>query len=89
MFLMVVDAYSKWPEVIPMKSTSSAKTIEVLRDLFARFGISNQIVSDNGPQFVSEEFLSFTKSNGIRHKLLLCPVSSSNEWVIRAVCPNS
>ena len=67
LFLVVVDAHSKWPEVIPMKSTSSAKTIEVLRNLFARFGIPDQIVSDNGPQFVSEEFRSFAKTNGIRH----------------------
>ena len=67
MFLVVVDAHSKWPEVIPMKSTSSAKTIEVLRNLFARFGIPQQIVSDNGPQFVSEEFQLFAKANGIRH----------------------
>ena len=56
MFLVVVDANSKWPEVIPMRSTTAAKSIEVLRNLFARFGIPEQIVSDNGPQFVSEEF---------------------------------
>ena len=53
--------------MIPIKLTSSAKTIEVLRNLFARFGIPDQIVSDNGPPFMSEEFLSFTKSSGIRH----------------------
>ena len=63
MFLVVVDAHSKWPEVIPVSSTTSSSTI----DLFARFGISEQIVSDNGTQFVSEEFQAFVKSNGIRH----------------------
>ena len=67
MFLVVVDAHSKWPEVIPVSSTTSSSTIEVLRDLFARFGIPEQIVSDNGAQFVSEEFQAFVKSNGIRH----------------------
>ena len=67
MFLVVVDAHSKWPEVIPMKSTTSSKTIEVLRTLFARFGIPEQMVSDNGPQFVSDEFQAFTRANGIRH----------------------
>ena len=67
MFLVVVDAHSKWPEVIPLSSTTTSKTIEVLRDLFARFGIPEQIVSDNGPQFASEEFQAFIKSNGIRH----------------------
>lgn len=67
MFLVVVDAHSKWPEVIPVSSTTSSSTIEVLRDLFARFGIPEQIVSDNGTQFVSEEFQAFVKSNGIRY----------------------
>ena len=67
MFLVVVDAHGKWPEVIPMKSTNSSKTIEVLRNLFARFGIPEQLVSDNGPQFVSEEFQAFVKCNGIKH----------------------
>ena len=56
MFLIVVDAHSKWLEVIPVRSTTSSSTIEVLRDLFARFGIPEQIVTDNGAQFVSEEF---------------------------------
>ena len=42
-------------------------TIEVLRDLFARFGIPEQIVSDNDAQFVSEDFHAFVRCNGIRH----------------------
>ena len=67
MFLVVVDAHSKWPEVILVSSTTSSLTIEVLRDLFARFGIPEQIVSDNGAQFVSEEFQAFIRSNGIGH----------------------
>lgn len=37
MFLVVVDAYSKWLEVIPMATTSAGKTLEALRTLFARY----------------------------------------------------
>ena len=33
--------------------TTAEKTIEILRSLFSRFGLPNQIVSDNGPQFIS------------------------------------
>ncbi|VDI40348.1 Hypothetical predicted protein [Mytilus galloprovincialis] len=39
MFLIVIDAHSKWPEVIPMKSTTSTQTIRVLRTIFARAGL--------------------------------------------------
>eukprot|EP00079_Xenopus_tropicalis_P016020 XP_004914327.1 PREDICTED: uncharacterized protein K02A2.6-like [Xenopus tropicalis] len=67
MFLVVVDAHSKWPEVLVMDSTTSCKTIEVLRGLFSRYGIPETLVSDNGPQFTSEEFECFLKSNGVKH----------------------
>lgn len=68
MFFVIVDAHSKWPEVILMDSTSSAKTIEVLRGLFSHYGVPEVLVSDNGPQFTSEEFAHFLTSNGITHK---------------------
>ena len=35
MFVVVVDAHSKWLEVIRMTTTSASKTVEVLRDLFS------------------------------------------------------
>ena len=56
MFLVVTDSHSKWLEVIPMASTTSEKTLEVLRNLFAAYGLPEQLVSDNGPQFTSVEF---------------------------------
>ena len=68
MFLAVVDARSKWPEVYIMSSTTSSKTIEVLRTMFATHGLPTQIVSDDGSQLVSEEFETFLiKRNGIRY----------------------
>lgn len=57
----MVDAHSKWPEVFPMKKITSFKTIEILRTVFARNGIPEQIVSDNGPQFTSHEFDEFIR----------------------------
>lgn len=67
MFLVAVDAHSKWPEVAIMKSTTSRKTIERLQEMFSRFGIPEQLVSDNGPQFVSAEMEAFLRTNGIQH----------------------
>ena len=69
MWLVLVDALTKWPEVIQMSTTSSERTIEVLRSLFARYGIPRIIVSDNGTQFTSALFNQFCKKNGIHHKL--------------------
>ena len=67
MFFVLVDAHSKWPEIVEMKTTTSTKTIEVLRSIFSRNGIPAQIVSDNGSQFSSDEFATFMKRNGIKH----------------------
>ena len=67
MFFVMIDAHSKWPEVFVMKSTTSEKTISVIRSVFARNGLCKQLVSDNGSQFVSSTFAHFMKSNGITH----------------------
>ncbi|XP_011883701.1 PREDICTED: uncharacterized protein K02A2.6-like, partial [Vollenhovia emeryi] len=68
MFLIIMDAHTKWPEVYDMHGdTTSKKVIEKLRDCFVRFGIPEQIISDNGRQFVSAEFKRFCRNNGIRH----------------------
>ncbi|XP_056138804.1 uncharacterized protein K02A2.6-like [Lampris incognitus] len=67
MYLVVVDAHSKWPEVQIMDSTTASKTITVLRGLFSRHGLPHILISDNGPQFCSEEFATFLKANGVKH----------------------
>ena len=68
-FLVVVDAFSKWPKVVVMKDSDALHTIEALREMFSRWGIPRQLVTDNGPQFVSNMFQRFMKSNGIKHVL--------------------
>ena len=48
MYLIVVDAYSKWPEVIRMSSsTSTSEATKVLRSLFS--SPPDKLVSDYGP----------------------------------------
>eukprot|EP00731_Ephydatia_muelleri_P002412 Em0001g2412a len=50
-FFIVVDAHSKWPEVIPMSTTTSLATVVELTRLFASYGIPQQLMSDNGSQW--------------------------------------
>ena len=47
--MVVIDAHSKWPEIFVMESTTAKETVSTLRSLFARKGLPDQIVSDNGP----------------------------------------
>ena len=59
----MVDAYSKWMEVLVMQGTISKKTIEEIRKIFSTHGIPEVIVSDNGTNFASHEFKEFMDDN--------------------------
>ena len=85
MFLIVIDAYSKWIEAFPMSTATAFTTIQRLRQLFAQFGIPESLVSDNGPQFAAVEFQDFCRLNGIRHIRVAPYHPSSNGLAERAV----
>ena len=71
MYLIVVDAHSKWIEVITMASTTSESTINALRYLFSSYGIVEEIVSDNGPQLCQVSFRTSLKLMGLNTFVLL------------------
>ncbi|PIC40682.1 hypothetical protein B9Z55_008338 [Caenorhabditis nigoni] len=66
-YLVVVDAFSKWPEVVPTTSITTTATINILRKMFAQFGDPETLVTDNGTQFTSSVFETFCKDRGITH----------------------
>ena len=85
MYLIVVDAYSKWLEVLPVVNATSHTTIDRLRSLFATHGLPELLVSDNGTAFTSEEFRVFLSNNGIRHARVSPYHPASNGLAERAV----
>ena len=66
MFLIVLDAHTKWMEVFPRSQSTSFSTIQQLRTLFAHFGILRMVVTDNDMCFTSKEFQWFLHQNGIQ-----------------------
>lgn len=67
MFLLIIDAHSKWPEIVNMRNnTKATKLIEKFKVILSRFGLPELVVCDNGPQYRSEEFKSFLKRIGIK-----------------------
>ena len=85
MFFLVIDAHSKWPEIFRMSLTTVEETIVVLRRIFASFGLPDQLVSDNGPQFAAREFADFVSANDIRHILTAPYHPASNGAIERFV----
>ena len=88
MYLVAVDSHSKWPEVFIMSTTTVSKTIEVLCVMFAAYGLPDQIVLDNGPQFISSEFATFLKQNRVKHICSTPYHPSTNghaEWLIQSL----
>ena len=67
MYLVVVDAFSKWPEIIEMANSTTSNTINALQRIFAQFGLPETIVSDNGTQFTSTVFQEYCAENAIKH----------------------
>ena len=46
MYLIVVDYYSKFPEVTSLENTTSQGVINAMKNIFSRYGIPDQVVSD-------------------------------------------
>ena len=85
MFLVVIDAHSKWMDVFDVKSATGSQTVEKLRMSFATHGVSETIVSDNASQFVNEVFAEFTRKNQIKDIRVSPYHPSSNGLAERAV----
>ena len=86
MYLIVIDVHTKLTEAVPMGVCSALTTIQALQTLFTQFGIPETTVSDNGPQFVTDEFENFCKANGIQQVRVAPYHPASNELAERAVC---
>lgn len=66
-YIVLVDYYSDFVEVSPLKQTTSSAIIKFMRVQFSRYGIPDILVSDNGPQFASREFAEFAKQWEFQH----------------------
>ena len=64
-YLVLVDAYSSYPEVIPMTRQTTQAVIKGMKMTFARHGIPDTVHSDNGPCYSSKEFLNSRKNGDL------------------------
>ena len=66
-WLVLIDAYSKYPCIHPTEAVSTKATTDLLEKDFAHFGYPHTIVTDNAATFLSREFQSWCKERGVAH----------------------
>jgi len=64
--LVVIDYYSRFIEAIITTSTTASTTIEILEEIFCRFGYPDSLRADQAPQFSGTEIREYCHQNGIR-----------------------
>ena len=84
-YVIVIDYFSRYPEVIKLGTTSSTSIINTLKSIFSRHGIPSQLISDNGPQFSSSAFKQFASSYSFHHVTSSPRYLQSNGLVERGV----
>ncbi|CAG7721859.1 unnamed protein product, partial [Allacma fusca] len=64
--LVVVDSFSKYTEIIPLRNGTSREIINKLRkDVLSRYGCMEFLTADNGSCFIANEFQEFCAKNKI------------------------
>ncbi|XP_016186089.1 uncharacterized protein LOC107627776 [Arachis ipaensis] len=80
--IVAIDYYTKWVEAEPLASISLANCRRfVWRQVIARFGIPEVVVSDNGTQFADKKFGEFLAGLGIKQKFSSIEHSQTNDQV--------
>ncbi|GFU79701.1 retrovirus-related Pol polyprotein from transposon 297 [Trichonephila clavipes] len=66
--LVITDHFTKWSELIPLrKASAQAIANALLENYLSRYGAPISLISDNGPQFISEVFEHLSHRLDIKH----------------------
>ena len=77
-YLITVDYFSNFWEIDRLHELTAPMVIKKLKGHFARYGIPNTVITDNGPQFTSEEFVNFRRKWDFDHLTISPRHSQSN-----------
>lgn len=65
-YLVITDYYSRFLEIAYLENLTSEQVIGKMKNIFARWGIPEELVTDNGTQFTSFQFRDFAKKYSFR-----------------------
>jgi hypothetical protein len=81
---IVVDKFTKWIKVKPAASIIVAKAVEFIKEIMYRFGVPNNIITDNETQFTVTEFKDFCAYSDIKINHASVSHPQSNDHVERS-----
>ena len=84
-YLLIIDYFSRYIEIAKLSSESATSVITNMKSIFARHGVPQELVSDNGPQYSSKEFAKFAKEYGFVHRTSSPKYPQSNAEAERGV----
>ena len=86
-YLLIVDYYSHFIEIAKLSGTTAAEIINHTRSIFARHGIPEVGISDNGPQFSSTAYAQFSNEYGFSHVMSspLYPQGGEAERAVKTI----
>jgi transposase InsO family protein len=79
-----VDKFTKWIEVKHAASITAAKAVEFINEIMYIFGVPNNIINNNGTQFIAREFKDFSADSGMKINYASVSHSQSNGQVERS-----
>lgn len=81
--LVIIDSFTKFINITPVKNTKSVTSIKVLKDHISFFGVPTRLITDRGSSFTSKTFKEFTSDFGIKHILNAVATPRANGQVER------
>lgn len=65
--LLIIDAFTKFIMLVPVKSTKSIHSITTMKNYFHLFGVPTRVIYDRRTSFISKGFQEYLHSLGIKH----------------------
>jgi hypothetical protein len=82
--LVAMDKFTKWIEAKPIKKLDGSSTIKFFNEIIVRYGVPQNIITDNGTNFAKGVFAEYCGQKGIRLDLALVAHPQSNGQVEKA-----
>src|SRR4051812_9859174 len=80
--LVAVDKFTKWIEAVPITSSNSLTVVNFIKSIIFWFGVPHNIISDNGTNFMADEFQNFYQELGIKiNYASVAQPQSTEKWI--------